>query len=88
MVLALALGLLLVVVWVLELVLVLTPPTSHLRRPHFAHTDPAHAHLVRLPPTQIYPPTATVHHPPRASTLAAAHTPLRVHASAHRPFAT
>ena len=88
MVLALALGLLLVVVWVLELVLVLTSPTSHLRRPHFARTDPAHAHLVRLPPTQIYPPTATVHRPRRASTLAAAHAPRRVHANTRRPFAT
>ena len=88
MVLLLVLALTLPVIWVLEMARVLTPPTAHLLRPHVAHVDRAHATLVRLPPTQIYPATPTVHRPLRDSTLAAAHTPLRVHASTRRLFAT
>ena len=88
MVLLLVLVLTLLVMWVLEMVRVLTPPTAHLLRPHVAHVDPAHANLVRLRPTQIYPPTLTVHRPLRASLLAAAHTPLRVHANTRRLCAT
>ena len=78
----------LLVIRVLEVVLVLTPPTTHLLRPHVAHVDPAHANLVRLRPAHIYPPTSTVHRPLRASTLVAAHTPLRVHANTRRLCAT
>ena len=43
MVLLLVLVLTLLVMWVLEMVRVLTPPTAHLLRPHVAHVDPAHA---------------------------------------------
>ena len=77
----------LLVTWVLEMVLLLTPPTAHLLRPRVAHVDPAHANLVRLRPTQIYPPASTVHRRLQTSTLAAAHTPLCVHASTRRLFA-
>ena len=80
----------LLVIRVLEVVLVLTPPTAHLLRPHIAHVelDPVRANLVRIRPTHIYPPTSTVHRPLRASTLAAAHTPLRAHANTRRLSAT
>jgi hypothetical protein len=56
----------LLVTWVLEMVLLLTPPTSHLLRPRVAHVDPAHAH-VGPPPSNANLPTNAHRTPPTSS---------------------